>query len=70
MTRRKLPTSALTKGARLIQRFAARAEDYAFVGSYHPDEVPACTRSYNRAYRELFDYVEELEQRKPTAPTP
>ena len=55
------------KARRLVMAFAARTEDYAFLGSAHPDEHQAIDRGYHRTRDALLAYIEELEKRQPTA---
>lgn len=51
---------------RLITRVLNRADDFAFMGSMHPDEHGPVERGYKRAILDLKRYIERLETRKPT----
>ena len=64
MSKRKPQPS--DKGKRLVNRFAMRAEDFAFLGSRPPDEHNLIHRMYERSRDELLTYIEELERRPPT----
>lgn len=64
MTRRNPEVSP--KARRLVERFAARVEDYSWMGQAHPEEHTAIERGYTRARNDLLAYIEELEKRKPT----
>lgn len=62
---RRTPTIS-PKAERLVSRVLNRADDWAFMGSAHPDEGPAIERGYKRAILDLKTYIEELEARPPT----
>lgn len=64
MTRRKPNPS--DKARRLVNRFAMRAEDFAFMGGRPPDEHAIINRMYERSRNELLEYIESLESRPST----
>lgn len=51
---------------RLITRLINRADDFAFMGSMHPDDWPSIEKGLARARTDLEAYIERLETRKPT----
>ena len=55
------------KARQLIDRFASRVEDYAYLGAAPPEDQHLIERGYDRAKLSLLAYIEELENRKPTA---
>lgn len=66
MSARKSLPPISPRARQLINAFAARVEDYAFLGAAHPDDHAAIERGKARAERALYDYIYRLEQRKPT----
>lgn len=67
MTRRPPTIKTSPKASRLINAVLAHADNYAFMGSQHPDDWDGIERGYERAIYNLRSYIAELEKRKPTA---
>jgi len=56
------------KAKRLIALVVARTDDYAFVGSMHPDDHDEIERAYNKAIKDLSVYVADLETSTKSSP--